>query len=535
MKAPTPVSTYLHSATMVKAGIYLLLRFSPHYNESALFSTLLIIVGSITMLYAAFHSLFRKDLKGILAYSTITALGILVFLIGIGTDKALTAALVFIIVHALYKAALFLITGILDHQTGTRNITKLAGLAGIMLPTAIAGAVAAISSAGIPPSIGFIGKDLIYEGTLGYLQNPVLLTTIAVVTNIIMVYAGFLVGVKPFLGKRPVELEKTKSPSFLLWFPPLLLAIFSLLFGIFPGILEKLLISPAGKAVGMATMAPLKLWHGFNLVLGLSAITVGVGLLLFFLWKPSAKKEIFIHRFTFLSPINLLEGLNRIIKLLAFWFTRYTQSGYLRNYVLIILLLITTLLGYHILSDETDFMSFQSTQIPSFNDYVVLIIMLGAILFTIFSSSRLAAVAGLGVVGYCMCFIFVFYSAPDLAMTQFTIDTLTVILFVLVLYRLPRYLKFSSTLISIRDGSIAIVFGTFITLIILEVKQILPIKATSEFYTENAYVMAKGKNIVNVILVDFRGFDTMVEIIVLSVAAVGVFGLLKLHLRPSEK
>jgi multicomponent Na+:H+ antiporter subunit A len=535
MKAPTPVSTYLHSATMVKAGIYLLLRFSPHYGQSDVFGIALIGVGGVTMLYAAFQTLFRTDLKAILAYSTITALGILVFLIGIGTTMAITAALVFIIVHALYKAALFLITGILDHQTGTRNITKLAGLGGIMLPTAIAGAVAAVSSAGIPPSLGFIGKDLVYESTLGSTANGVLHTGIAVVTNIIMVYAGFIVGVKPFIGKRPKELENTKSPSPLLWISPVLLACLSLLFGIFPGILQEPIITAAGKSVGITTMAPLKLWHGFNLVLLLSAITIGVGLALYFLWKPNNTKELFLGRFTAFSPISLAEGLNKLVAGFALWFTRLTQSGYLRYYVLTVITVITLLMGYHVFSGTGSFLNFRSSVQASFNDYIILAIMFGAILFTIFSRSRLSAVAGLGVVGYCMCFIFVFYSAPDLAMTQFTIDTLTVILFVLVLYRLPKYLKLSNTVARVRDGSMAIVFGAFITMIILEVKQMVPAKETSEFYTENAYVMAKGKNIVNVILVDFRGFDTMVEIIVLSIAAIGVFGLLKLHLRPSEK
>ncbi len=535
MKAPTPVSTYLHSATMVKAGIYLLLRFSPHYSQSDLFSLVLLFIGSVTMLYAAFHTLFRKDLKGILAYSTITALGILVFLIGIGTAMAITAALVFIIVHALYKAALFLITGIIDHQTGTRNINKLAGLGGIMLPTAIAGAIAAVSSAGIPPSLGFLGKDLIYESTLGVISNQVLFTIIAVFTNIIMVYAGFLVGVKPFIGKKPKELEKTKSPSPLLWIPPVLLACLSLLLGIFPGFLQKSVINAAGISTGITAMIPLKLWHGFNFVLFLSTITIGFGLALYFLWKPNLMKELFIGRFTAFSPISLAESLNKLISRFALWFTRLTQSGYLRYYVLVILILITLLMGYHVFSGTASFLNYESSLQPTFNDYIILAIMFGAILFTIFSRSRLSAVAGLGVVGYCMCFIFVFYSAPDLAMTQFTIDTLTVILFVLVLYRLPKYLKFSRTVARIRDGSIAVVFGAFITMVILEVKQMVPNKETSAFYTENAYVLAKGKNIVNVILVDFRGFDTMVEIIVLSIAAIGVFGLLKLHLRPSEK
>jgi multicomponent Na+:H+ antiporter subunit A len=200
-------------------------------------------------------------------------------------------------VHALYKAALFLITGILDHQTGTRNITKLAGLGGIMLPTALAGAVAAVSSAGIPPSLGFIGKDFIYESTLGITAYPVLLTGIAVVTNIIMVYAGFIVGVKPFIGKRPKELEHTASPSPLLWIPPVLLACLSLLFGIYPSILQEPIINAAGKSVGITEMAPLKLWHGFNLVLLLSGITIGVGLALYFFWKPNERKELFLERF----------------------------------------------------------------------------------------------------------------------------------------------------------------------------------------------------------------------------------------------
>src|SRR5690554_1294753 len=208
MKAPTPVSTYLHSATMVKAGIYLLARFTPILGDHSWWNTPLIIVGGITMLYAAIHSLFRLDLKGILAYSTISALGILVFLIGLGTEQALLAAAIFILVHALYKASLFLVAGIIDHETGTRNITQLGGLRKVMLPVAIAGILAAISNAGIPPSFGFLGKDLIYESTLNSGNIAILLTIAAVVTNILLLYAGFLAGVKPFTGKLPENHEK---------------------------------------------------------------------------------------------------------------------------------------------------------------------------------------------------------------------------------------------------------------------------------------------------------------------------------------
>ena len=191
-------------------------------------------------------------------------------------------------------------------------------------------------------------------------------------------------------------------------------------------------------------------------------------------------------------------------------------------------------MGYHVFTSPLNFIHPRSLLEVEWNDITVVSIMALAILFTVFSRSRLAAIAGLGIVGYAMCFIFVFYSAPDLAMTQFTIDTLTVILFVLVLYRLPRYLNMSNTKMRIRDGIIATSLGVMITLLILEIMNETPLKDTSAFYADNSYVLAKGKNIVNVILVDFRGFDTFVEIIVLAIAAIGVFGLLKLHLKRKE-
>src|SRR5690606_31990710 len=211
MKAPTPVSAYLHSATMVKAGIYLLARFTPILGGSELWSYSLMIVGGITMLYASIHSLFRIDLKSILAYSTIAALGVLTFLIGVGTQEAMIAVAVFILAHALYKAVLFLVTGIIDHETGTRDITVLRGLGRVLLPVTIASVIAAASSAGLPfVTFGFIGKDLIYEATLhfGNIEWVWILTGVAIVTNIGIVTAGLMAGVKPFLGKLPEQFEK---------------------------------------------------------------------------------------------------------------------------------------------------------------------------------------------------------------------------------------------------------------------------------------------------------------------------------------
>lgn len=535
MKAPTPVSTYLHSATMVKAGVYLLLRFSPHFALNEYFGDILVVFGGITMLYASIHTLFRTDLKGILAYSTIGALGILVFLIGIGTPEAITAAIIFIVVHALYKATLFLVTGTIDHSSGTRDITHLAGLRKLMLPLSIAGLLAAISSAGIPPSVGFVGKDLIYESTLHSGFNTGLLTTIALVTNIFMVFAGFVVGVKPFAGKLPENLSETEKPGLTLWLLPVLLALLGIVFGLFPGLLGSLFTNNITPNLTGEAGLHLKLWHGFNFIFLLSIITIGSGLLLYFLWKPSKAKVAFIQRFDAVAPKDIILILGDLFSKFSLFLTRLFQNGYLRRYVMILLVILTVVLGIHIFINPRVYLNIQQIKSLGWNEIIICIIMFFAILFTVFSRSRLSAVAGLGIVGYAMCFIFVFYGAPDLAMTQFTIDTLTVILFVLVLYRLPKYLKMSNPTNRIRDGIIALTFGTFISFIIIEIMNESPIKNVTAFYSENAYVLAKGKNIVNVILVDFRGFDTMIEIIVLSIAAIGVFALLKLYLKKHEK
>ena len=536
MKAPTPVSTYLHSATMVKAGVYLLMRFTPILGNQEFWNTTLIIVGAITMIYSAIHILFRTDLKGILAYSTISALGIMVFMIGQGTRDALLATALFIIVHALYKATLFLVTGIIDLQTGTRDVTVLKGLRKVLLPVAIAGFLAAFSSAGIPPSLGFLGKELIYEGTLQVGGTTVLLMVLIVITKILLFYAGFVAGVKPFAGKLPEAYEKVKMPSPLLWVAPVILALAGILFGIFPGILDSSLLTPVVNSMGVdGADVHLKLWHGFNTVLLLSAITIVAGTILYFTVKPSAKLEERISKLDFISPksINEVFG-NLFTKFSALW-TNFFQNGYLRNYVKTIMIFMIVLTGYKLFLTATFSLDYSTLLELTFYEVTICLIMLVAIMYTLFTSSRLAAVASMGVIGYAICLLFVFYSAPDLAMTQFSIDTLTVILFVLVLYRLPKYLNLSDYKMRIKDGIISIAFGSIITILILEVMAEQVGRDVSEYYAQNAYLLAHGKNVVNVILVDFRGADTLIEISVLAIAAIGVFGLLKLRLKRSDQ
>ncbi|SHG00468.1 multisubunit sodium/proton antiporter, MrpA subunit [Salegentibacter echinorum] len=536
MKAPTPVSTYLHSATMVKAGVYLLMRFTPILGDHPFWNNTLIIVGGITMVYTAIHSLFRTDLKGILAYSTISALGILVFLIGLGTKAAFLAAAVFIMVHALYKATLFLVAGIIDHQAGTRDVTKLAGLRKVMMPVAIAGFLAAISSAGIPPTIGFLGKELTYEASLNFGTGTIIIVIAIVLTKIFLLWAGFAAGIKPFMGKLPEAQKETKMPGLLMWFPPIILAVLSILFGIFPSLIESAIVKPMVFALGAdASEDHLALWHGFNTVLLLSAVTIGVGLLLYFLVRPSNKLEQKVAKLEFISPRSIMEKGNYYFVIFSRFWTNVFQNGYLRNYVTSIILFLVILVGYILFGHQR--LVIDHSQLAEITAYelVVALILVAGVLYTVFTKSRLAAVAAMGVVGLSICLIFVFYSAPDLAMTQFSIDTLTVILFVLVLYRLPKYLSLSDYKMRLRDGVLSLALGTIICVLALQVLAEPANNEIGDFYAKNAYLLAHGKNVVNVILVDFRGTDTLIEISVLAIAAIGVFGLLKLRLKSTDR
>ncbi|HLT88721.1 MAG TPA: putative monovalent cation/H+ antiporter subunit A [Sphingobacterium sp.] len=537
MKAPTPVSAYLHSATMVKAGIYLLARFTSVLGSTDLWNTTLMVVGGVTMVYAAIHALFRTDLKSILAYSTISALGILTFLLGVGTREAIIATSVFILVHALYKATLFMVTGIIDHETHTRDITKLSGLRNVLMPVFIAALLAALSSAGLPLSFGFIGKDLIYEATLHYEENWALwLTTLAVITNVGLVAAGFMAGIKPFTGKLPQKFEQVHLPYKSMWIPPLILAALGFIFGIFPGITGDYFNHQTANAIaGENTDMQLKIWHGFNTVLILSLATLAIGTVVYLFNKPSEAKLKAIERLNKISPERIMMSFGQGIKRFSVLYTNNIHNGYLRSYHLKIILFAELLLAYKLWLGGPIQIDYENLTPLSWYEVGIVAILIGALYIVVTTKSRLTSVVSTSVIGYCICLLFVFYSAPDLAMTQFTIDTLTTVLFVLVLYKLPPFINFVRREILIRDAIVALLFGIIISLIALRVLYEPNKTEISDFYGENVYLLAKGKNVVNTILVDFRGIDTMFETVVLAIAALGVYSLIKLRLKSSEK
>jgi multicomponent Na+:H+ antiporter subunit A len=527
MTAPTPVSAYLHSATMVKAGIYLLARLSPIFSDSELWVFLLTYTGSITMLTGALLSVLQKDLKKILAYSTVSSLGTMVMLLGIGGEYATKAFVVFLVVHSLYKGAFFLIAGTIDHETGTRNIQNLGGLKKAMPFLAIASFAALLSNAGIPPLFGFIGKELIYEAALTFGEKGFLFTGLAIVSNILLVVAGLNAAYKPFSGKL-ITSAKAEKISLSLWLSPFILAIAGLVLGLFPGIFANNLISAAVSTIsGEKIIVQLMLWHGFNVVLLLSAITVLAGAGFYFLRVYNYQDTGYVKVFLGTGPSKWYHHTWSLTIKFAALQTRILQNGYMRFYLLTILVSFLGLSAYTLLSSFEPPFVFRYKNLM-LHEVMLLVIILIATLMAVFTKSRLAAVAALGLVGYGVALIFVLFGAPDIAMTQFTIDTLTVILFVLILYKLPPFLKMSSKIARIRDMVVSLATGCVITFIILYVTARPSDPALKNYFAENSYILAHGRNIVNVILVDFRSLDTMMEITVLAVAAIGVYALLKL-------
>jgi multicomponent Na+:H+ antiporter subunit A len=532
MVAPTPVSAYLHSATMVKAGVYLLARLTPILGGTETWMIALMTAGATTMIVGAFLALRQTDLKLILAYLTVSALGILVLFIGLGTSEAIVAAIVFLLGHALYKGALFLVVGIVDHETGTRNARELGGLRSAMPVTAIIAAFAALSLAALPPAFGFIGKELLLDAALGAEAGAGLLTLALLLASIVFVAAAGIVAIRPFFGKKSDTSKRAHEAPPGLWLPPMLLACFGILFGIMPSLVDGPILRSAVQAISRKSVTvDLALWHGFNLPLALSVLSLACGAALYAARRhahAAARLQITSAWGPQQWYNHVLAGMNHVAQRQ----TRLLQSGYLRFYLLIIVAA-TVALAVVKLFSAIGSIDVTSDLDLRFYEWIVAGLIPAAALTAIMSRSRLGAVAALGVVGYSVGFIFVLFSAPDLAMTQFMVETLTVILFVLVFYHLPRFSAFSTQMELFRDAVTALAFGALITIIVSIGAGIQLYPKISDYFIENSLPLAHGRNVVNAILVDFRGFDTFGEITVLAVAAVGVYALLKQ--RPRKK
>jgi multicomponent Na+:H+ antiporter subunit A len=522
MAAPTPVSAYLHSATMVKAGVYLLARMTPILGGTTFWSTALMVVGGVTMVGAAWRSVQETDLKRVLAFSTVSALGSLVLMLGIGTPGAVMAAVVYMIAHAGYKGTLFMVAGAIDHETGSRDVTRLSGLRSAMPKTALAGVLAAASMMGLPLFFGFFGKELFYEAGWQYAGSAGVLLTVSVAASALSGVAGLTAGLGPFAGARMTGVEHVHEPSWPMWFSPMFLAVSGVVFTLAPGLINGPIALATASVTGAVAPLRLAIWHGFTPVLGLSVLTLALAAGLYAqraLLRRSLPRSLGSDG-TYHIALALLDALSaRVAPAL--------QSGSLRSYVLVLILATGGLLGSALFVGGGGWSIAQFTSVRAYEVLIAVLICAGA-LMAARATSSMKAVLALGAVGYGVALLFVMYGAPDLAMTQFSVETLTVVIFVLVFRMFGSFSHLSSRLVRTRDAIVAGTVGVGVSTLVLLVSAGDKSSRLSDFFVEAGPTLAHGRNIVNVILVDFRGFDTLGEITVLVVAAIGVHALLRI-------
>jgi len=525
MQAPGPVSAYLHSATMVKAGFYLLARLNPVLGGTKDWLYILSLAGVVTMLLGSYLAITKKDIKAILAFTTINALGVLVLLMGIDTTASIKAALLFLFVHAFYKAALFMVAGMLEKKTGTRDITLMGGLRKKLPVSFIVTLLLAFSMAGLPPMLGFLGKELIYEAKAQLPGVAGLVLVLGVLSNILMVVVSLLFVYRIFLG-APGRTPKTPSEKGYMWIiGPMVLALLSLFLGVFPQILGRSLIESALFSVlTEPTSVKLKLWHGFNEVFFLSLFTVltGISFTLLIIRKPQILKSWteLNNRVFAISPADLFQsGIEGFVRF-SDRKTSLLQHGYHRYYILTIFVFAAAAIWFQVIytwgwKPEAAF------SLQPLNISILVAVMIVATVSAMLSRSRIAAIIAMGVIGYGISLIYLYYSAVDLAITQILVETLVVVMFVLVLQKLPRFARLSTPRTKIRDLLIALSFGSVMTVMAIKAIHLEFNHPISDYFLEKSYTEAFGRNVVNVILVDFRAMDTMGEVIVLIIAAVG--------------
>jgi multicomponent Na+:H+ antiporter subunit A len=534
MNAPTPVSAYLHSATMVNAGVFLLLRVNPFLGDTWLWQIIFPLAGSATMLVGALLSFGEYDLKRILAFTTISALGMMVLLIGLDTDDSIKATLVFFVVHGLYKGALFMIAGYVDKLTGTRDIRVLGRLWKPMGMVAWASVLALLSMAGLPPMLGFVGKELIYGAKVDALYLGEVTLVLGMLANAIMVGISIYLLYHLFWPKKGLEKEcvihEKYQKASQLKLGPVLLAALSLILGLMPDKLSHYLTNALYFIRSTEMDIHLSLWHGFNFVFALSVLTVLMGIVIF-LNRQRVVKHVgrlvgFLNKNLYLPDV-FENGLQYYVKL-ASSYTDRIQHGYHRYYLktffLITVMLVTVGMVY-LAGAEFDL----DISKVKWHIVTLLVIMGFGAFLAVVSNSRISAILALGVVGFGIGLLYLFYGAVDLAITQFLVETLIMVIFVLVIYYLPRFAVLSTASSRWRDVLIAALVGVFVTVVVLKARFINLNEPISDFFKENSLSLAHGRNIVNVILVDFRALDTLGEITVLALAAGGVVALLRSH------
>ncbi len=529
MAAPTPVSAFLHSATLVKAGVFLLARLHPALGGTDVWLWTLLPVGAVTAVWASMMALCQRDLKLMLAYTTVMALGALTLFLAVETQIGIAAAMTFVLVHALYKASLFMIVGGIDHATGTRNLMALGGLRRALPVSAGAAALAAFAMAGFPPFLGFLGKELKYEGALAIAEAPFAMTAAALAANAMMVAVALTVAIRPFWGPPTEAAERAHGNHWAIVAPPAVLASLGLILGLAPGLVGSILVGPAVEAVLQGTTAPeLKLWHGVTVPLLLSVVTVALGSILF--WRMRQIRGM-LDALVRLLPTTGDRAYDTVMGWLndvALWQTRLLQGDRLRRDFLVIFAAATAAVATVVaLVPELSFASLST--IPEGPAIGAVVLILVGVAATVGVEGRLTGLAALGTVGVGVALVFLMHGAPDVAITQLLVETLVIVIAAAVLLRLPRTpeVPVRSTPARWRDALIALLAGGTITGITLMVVDGPLDLSVTEAFEAASVPEAFGRNIVNVILVDFRALDTLGEIAVVVIAGLACLALLR--------
>ena len=527
MAAPTPVSAYLHSATMVKAGIFLMARMWPVLSGTDAWFYIVATTGLVTMVLGALIGLFKDDLKALLAFSTVSHLGLLTMLLGFGTQAAAVAAVFHIVNHLTFKAALFMTAGIVDHETHTRHIKRLGGLRHLMPVTFAIGTVAALSMAGIPLLNGFLSKEMMLEEAShtdwagSHLAVPVLATLGALLS----VAYSFRFVVHVFLGpERDDYPHRPHDPPFGMWAAPALLAALVVVIGVAPFVAEPIVAAAASAVTGAEMHPHLKIWHGVTPALWMSLIAVGGGAIVLLLHRPLDRAWIAAPR---PEAKAIFDRLVAAVVAATGGITRATHNGAISRYLAIFTVVSVALGAITYFGSGTSAPTRELLPVP----WVVAV---GWIMLVVATASvvamhhhRFQALVLVGIVGLTISAGFAYLSAPDLALTQIAVETVTIMLLLLALHYLPkRTPRESSIALRLRDGAIALCAGGGVgalayTFLLRDVETI------SDYHIANSYEGGGGTNVVNVILVDFRGYDTYGEIIVLGIAGLVIYALMQ--------
>ncbi|MFZ5514768.1 MAG: monovalent cation/H+ antiporter subunit A [Pseudomonadota bacterium] len=531
MAAPTPVSAYLHSATMVKAGVFLLARLFPALSGTLEWNLIVGGAGLATLLLGAYTALFKHDLKGLLAYSTISHLGLITLLFGFGTPLAAVAGVFHIINHATFKASLFMVAGIIDHETGTRDMRRLNGLLRYMPHTAVLAMIAAAAMAGVPLLNGFLSKEMFFAEAVevgSHLPLAWLIPALVTLGGMLSVAYSLRFIHDVFFNGEPVDLPKTPhEPPRFMKVPVDILVVLCLAVGILPGLTVAPLLAVAvdGTLQGKVPEYSLAIWHGFNPPLMMSLAALALGVLVYVLRQPLFDwHERTVGRLDARVPYNAVMG---CLRGLAHAVTHAFDRGSLQGAVawLVFASLAVAVAGFAgqaaPLLGGVGMMPVDAVTVTA-----AIALVLATLATVVWHRRRLVALITMGVVGLIVALAFVKFSAPDLALTQLSVEVVTVVLLLLALFFLPQQTPAESSRLRIgRDALLALVAGLGATLLTLAVLT-RPLDTIAGFFLEQALPGGGGTNVVNVILVDFRGFDTLGEITVLALAGLGIVALL---------